>query len=88
MFVLSVNSKTARVPVLAAVGIVAEFIIPSEFDDTYKAYNEIQKNRALTLKNIKGPGSNAGHTKLKIIRAMPRTPAVYGQICWSVTVRS
>ncbi len=56
MFVLSVNSKTARVLVLAAVGIVAEVIIPSEFDDTYKAYNEIQKKQGFDLEKYKGSG--------------------------------
>ncbi len=103
MFVLSVNSKTAKVLVLAVVGIVAgiilakvstftsdvsnvngivlrasdakervaflsqfgwevsedplevaEVIIPSEFDDTYKAYNEIQKKQGFDLEKYKG----------------------------------
>lgn len=103
MFVLSVNSKTAKVLALAAVGIiagvilakvstfsanvsnvngivlkasnaeervaflsqfgwevtedpieVAEVIIPEQFDDTYKAYNEIQKKQGFDLEKYKG----------------------------------
>lgn len=33
---------------------VAEVIIPSEFNDTYSAYNEIQKNQGLDLETYKG----------------------------------
>ncbi|MDO4832305.1 MAG: DUF4830 domain-containing protein [Clostridia bacterium] len=103
MFVLSVNSKTAKVIILAAVGIVAgiilarvstatgdvsnmngivlkasdtkervaflsqfgwevsedplevaEVIIPTEFDETYKAYNDIQKKQGFDLEKYKG----------------------------------
>lgn len=103
MFVFSVNSKTAKVIILAAVGIVAgiilarvstatgyvsnmngivlkasdtkervaflsqfgwevsedplevaEVIIPTEFDETYKAYNDIQKKQGFDLEKYKG----------------------------------
>lgn len=33
---------------------VAEVIIPSEFNDTYSAYNEIQKNQGFDLETYKG----------------------------------
>lgn len=33
---------------------VSEVIIPEEFDDTYKSYNEIQKNQGLDLEKYKG----------------------------------
>ncbi len=33
---------------------VAEVIIPNEFDETYNAYNEIQKNQGFNLEKYKG----------------------------------